>query len=288
VAERQICAPKLDMCDETSLGLLNTCRAARPFTSSKCVGGCCISSGKCKYGNCFANGLGTDAGLACFGTNALPSPLALLGNRCGHLACKLAVPGCKTTFLGGNCVGTVVALANASQLHPQGAQYVGHPCIESLPTSPLAQIASKEFIWANWKVCNCIDKAYTLPTFNLSSFHLPSLKIPGVSSIKLPTIGISNPFANKAAPSPSPASDDGGDASLGAGGGLTALKDLVFGGLSSGSGSSDPFSDFITSDNSTASAAAGTEEAGAALDAGAGGELDAGAPAADDSQSLAA
>jgi hypothetical protein len=248
------CAPKPAMCDTSPASTYaNTCKVAAPFTAPQCVGGCCVSSGKCKYGSCVANGLGRDASMTCFGQNALPNMLALLNNRCGHLACKLAVPGCKTSLMGGNCVGTVVAVGgDGAKLHPFGAQYVGAPCVETTATGGVVpmpklidlRLPAAQYVSAAWKVCDCADAAAAAPGGG------------GPTVVKLPSVSLSSLFGLGAkngsgtvvlAPSPSPADgalpETGGDVSLGAGSTFASMKDLMLGGMSKGN--ADPFADFL-------------------------------------------
>jgi hypothetical protein len=151
--------------------------------------------GKCKYGSCSANGLGKDAPLVCIGTNFIPTPLALLGNKCGHLACKLAVPGCKTAVLGGgNCVGTVVATQDSSKLHPNAAKYLGHPCIETTPTGGVIDIKgidiglpAREYVLAGWKVCDCAAEEPAASGGKV--LKLPSLPKPSLPQLpKMPSL----------------------------------------------------------------------------------------------------
>ncbi|KAI8468273.1 MAG: hypothetical protein J3K34DRAFT_14122 [Monoraphidium minutum] len=204
---KAVCAPQSEMCDASpSAGVLNSCRAVSPFTKAQCVGGCCVSSGRCKFGSCFANGLGKEAPLSCFGTNFLPNPLALLGNKCGHLACKLAVPGCKTAVMGGACVGTVVAVQDAVKLHPLGAKYLGYPCVETTPTAGLMNMPKKfdiglpqhKYALASWKACDCAPSlgmpdldapglAAAKPTLaSLTSMSIPAIKLPDMKLPEMP------------------------------------------------------------------------------------------------------
>lgn len=271
------CAPRPDMCSETEAGLLNMCKAVSPFTSPKCVGGCCVSSGRCRFGSCLANGLGLDVPMACFGYNNIPKPFGLAPGKCAYLACKLAVPGCKTPLLGGSCVGAV-ALApgsDASKLSANSAQYIGRPCVETTPTGglvtlPSLGISNSEYVLAGWKACDCAD-VQILPKLNLTGL-LPHITLPAnpltdvVAKISNETSKLMHRGAASASPSPSPSSGsgsaeaEGGDASLGAASGLGALKDLVMGAKSS---AADPFSDFL-SDDAAASPAPTADDASAA------------------------
>ena len=183
------CPANLDLCDVTAADVAaNACRAVAPFGAPQCMGGCCISSGKCHYGSCAANGLGKDAPLNCVGANGVHSALAMLGNKCAGLACKLAVPGCRTTLVGGSCAGTVVAVNAGEKLHGQGAAYVGQPCVETTPSGGLAPmpklvdfgLPAREFVHATWKICDCAG-AGDAPK--------PGLQLPGLKMPKLPGFG---------------------------------------------------------------------------------------------------
>jgi len=268
-----VCAPKPDMCDVSAAAGANFCKASKPFESSKCVGGCCISSGRCKYGSCAANGLGKDAPLNCFKNNSLSGPLALLGTKCAHLACKLAVPGCKSAFMGGNCVGTVVAIGDVSKLHPQGAKYLGHPCVETTPTAGLVNVPKaidfglevKDYVIAGWKICDCVDSEAPTPSVlkPSGSFKIPGLPHPKLPKFEMPKmpelpkfgLGGKNSSATVAL---SAGAGDSGDASLmAAGSKFGMMRDLIAGSMGGGP-KGDPFADFL------AEGAAGGADAGAA------------------------
>jgi hypothetical protein len=244
---KAVCAPRADMCDTSApAGRAAFCKATKPFESSKCVGGCCVSSGKCKFGSCAANGLGKDVAMACFGNNAIPSPLALLGNKCGHLACKLAVPGCKSALMGGNCVGTVVATKEASKLHPQAAKYLGHPCVEITPTGGVIDVKgidvglpAREYVIAAWKVCDCVDPS-ALPKEGESFPVVRATMIPK-PQIKLPKFGRGSSSDEVAGP-----------------GKLAMMRDLIAGSMSKDT--KDPFADFMSSEEAAAPAAAAEAE----------------------------
>jgi hypothetical protein len=264
---KEVCPPKPDMCDASAAaGATNFCKAASPFEAAKCVGGCCISSGKCKFGSCVANGLGKDAPLTCFNNNTLPSPLSMIGNKCAHLACKLAIPGCKTALVGGNCVGTVVAVGDASKLHAQGARFVGHPCVETTPTGGFVSMPKaldlgllpRDYVLAGWKVCDCVD-AGALPKPSGFFSGLPKMTVPQFKMPKIPEIpkfGLGGKNAT------AKVSVDGGDADLMAGPTkFGMMRDLIAGSMSHDK--SDPFADFVDAGASGGDAAAALPESGA-------------------------
>lgn len=43
-----LCPPAKDKCDVTAKEGSAFCPAITPFTSGQCIGGCCVSAGKCK------------------------------------------------------------------------------------------------------------------------------------------------------------------------------------------------------------------------------------------------
>jgi hypothetical protein len=128
-----LCPAQLDKCNPgPSASGAAVCPAVAPFTAPQCVGGCCVSSGKCKRGFCSQAGLGSevmDPGMLCWGTN---SGHINRFNKCRNLACKLAVPGCITDPLSGSCVGSVVALSN--DVDDEGKKWVGSPCLQPVPS----------------------------------------------------------------------------------------------------------------------------------------------------------
>ncbi|GBF88313.1 hypothetical protein Rsub_01025 [Raphidocelis subcapitata] len=255
---KAVCAPRSDMCDTGApAGRAAFCKAVKPFESNKCVGGCCVSSGKCKFGSCAANGLGKDVSMACFGNNAIPSPLALLGNKCGHLACKLAVPGCKSALMGGNCVGTVVATQDVSKLHSQGAKYLGHPCVEITPTGGVIDVKgidvglpAREYVIAAWKVCDCVDPS-ALPKPG-ESFPVMRANLIPKPQIKLPKIPVKGGLFGLGK------NNSAGDELAGPGK-LAMMRDLIAGTMSKDT--TDPFADFMSSDEAAAAANAAAEPA---------------------------
>ncbi|GBF88365.1 hypothetical protein Rsub_01077 [Raphidocelis subcapitata] len=280
-----LCAPRKDLCDPEAAGESGpVCKAVSPFDAPSCLGGCCVSSGKCRFGSCSANGLGDDIQLGCYGTNEMRSPLSLLGNRCGRLACKLSVPGCKTALLGGNCVGTVVATQPAAQLHPEAARYLGYPCIETIPTAGLVQtpglglsrgLPPREFVMSAWKVCDCGASKVSAAGLGLGGLRLPRLPhfslphfgAPRWGGLRLGLGGRGESPAPAPAPAPfhlgaalgggggqesgaaqdAPAFDDtSGDPSLAATSGrIGAIKDLMLGGMGAGGDGGDPFGAFV-------------------------------------------
>jgi hypothetical protein len=131
--QEPLCPAQLDKCNPApSASGPATCAAVAPFTAPHCVGGCCVSSGKCKRGFCSQAGLGSevmDPGLLCWGTN---SGHINRFNKCRNLACKLAVPGCITDPLSGSCIGSVVALSN--DVDDEGKKWVGSPCLQPVPS----------------------------------------------------------------------------------------------------------------------------------------------------------
>lgn len=135
----------------------------------KCPGGACLTP------SCALNGAGKDVlTMMCYGTNIIPNPLldATVGNPCANLACKLHNPNCTSgpLGLGGFCTGTVKRMGYTAKLHPAGAVWEGHPCIEH--KGPLLALLPKvaKFVNASgeadgngayvskaWKVCDCIN-----------------------------------------------------------------------------------------------------------------------------------
>jgi hypothetical protein len=92
-------------------------------------------SGVCLTPSCMLNGAGKDVlTMMCYGTNIIPNPILdhTVGNPCVNLACKLDNPNCTSLPLGigGFCTGTVVQMGMTAKLHPAGAVWVGHPCME--------------------------------------------------------------------------------------------------------------------------------------------------------------
>jgi len=129
--ETEFCPPDLDKCNTTATAGSTFCPAAAPFVTNQCVGGCCVSAGKCRKGFCAQAGLGAEvmaADMLCWGTNTHPLNKF---NKCRNLACKLAVPGCVSDLLSGSCVGSVVALSN--DLDNGAKQWVGYPCLQTVP-----------------------------------------------------------------------------------------------------------------------------------------------------------
>ncbi|KAI8463025.1 MAG: hypothetical protein J3K34DRAFT_445591 [Monoraphidium minutum] len=153
-----LCPPMPDMCDEAATSGDAFCPAVSPFTYNQCAGGCCISSGKCKKARCGASGLGSEVfavDTLCWGTN---SGLMHKFNKCRNLACKLAVPGCVTDPISGNCVGSVVALSN--DLDEATAAWIGYPCLQTIPGGLPTDAAGKPDVYGAyaaklWSVCNC-------------------------------------------------------------------------------------------------------------------------------------
>ncbi|KAF8060332.1 Prx [Scenedesmus sp. PABB004] len=182
------CPAAPSMCSaDAAEGARGFCPVVAPFTAPECAGGCCVSSGKCKLPLCKLNGLGSDVmalDFICYAKN--DGPFGLL-NKCRDLACKLAVPGCKSHLLGGNCVGTVVAAGD--DVDDQAKQYLGMPCLETvnlpgplhLPlTKPGLPSASGEYVSGLWTVCDCdggpgpSPVLPALPSFDLKSHLLGS------------------------------------------------------------------------------------------------------------------
>lgn len=143
-------------------GAIGFCPVVSPFTAPKCNGGCCISTGKCKMPLCKFNGLGADVvalDFICYGKNN--GPFAGM-NKCRNLACKLAVPGCQSGLLGGNCVGTVEAVND--EVDDDAKQYIGMPCLEIINTpgplhmplnKPGLPVPNGEYMGGLWSVCDC-------------------------------------------------------------------------------------------------------------------------------------
>jgi hypothetical protein len=152
------CPPVPEACDVKATSGDAFCPAAAPFSYNQCVGGCCISSGKCKKSFCGQNGLGQEVlgvDTLCWGTN---SGIVHKFNKCRNLACKLAVPGCVTDVISGACVGSVVALSN--ELDADMAKWVGSPCLQTVPGGLPIDAQGKPdvtgpFAAKLWSVCNC-------------------------------------------------------------------------------------------------------------------------------------
>uniref|UniRef100_A0A383WFB0 Jacalin-type lectin domain-containing protein n=1 Tax=Tetradesmus obliquus TaxID=3088 RepID=A0A383WFB0_TETOB len=179
-----VCPPVPNMCSEAAAeGDSAFCPVTSPFTRARCEGGCCFSSGRCKMPLCKLNGLGADVmalDFICYGKNN--GPFGGL-NKCRNLACKLAKPGCQSSLLGGNCIGTVVA-AN-DNLDEMAKQYLGKPCIEvvnhpgpllHMPLNkPGLPVPNGEYMGSLWSVCDCGASPSpvlpALPSFDLSK-HL--------------------------------------------------------------------------------------------------------------------
>ncbi|KAF6254353.1 hypothetical protein COO60DRAFT_1541293 [Scenedesmus sp. NREL 46B-D3] len=147
-----VCPAMPDMCSEDAApGSGAFCPVANPFTRARCQGGCCFSSGRCKMPLCKLNGLGAEQ-----------RTLWRL-QKCRNLACLLAKPGCQSSLLGGNCVGTVVA-AN-DNLDEMAKQYIGKPCIEvvnhpgpllHMPLNkPGLPVPNGGYMGSLWTVCDC-------------------------------------------------------------------------------------------------------------------------------------
>jgi hypothetical protein len=140
------------------------CPVAGPFKKATCLGGCCISSGKCVSSSCAISGLGREvSNTICYGLN--PAMAIGASPNCRGLACKLSVPGCTSDLLGGSCVGTVVDLAGtATTKNPAGAKLVGAPCLDVTPsektlTKDGTLTKGGEYVAKLWSVCDCAAPA---------------------------------------------------------------------------------------------------------------------------------
>ncbi|GBF88056.1 hypothetical protein Rsub_00768 [Raphidocelis subcapitata] len=156
-----LCPPLPDMCapgaESTSTAF---CPVLAPFTKATCLGGCCISSGKCTSSSCQISGLGKEVqNTICYGLN--PAIAIGASAACRGLACKLAVPGCTSDLLGGSCVGTVVDLrGDAAGRNPGGAKYIGQPCLDVTPsdktlTAEGGLTTKGEYVAKLWSICDC-------------------------------------------------------------------------------------------------------------------------------------
>jgi hypothetical protein len=107
----------------------NTSDTANCTLLDKCPSGACLTP------SCMLNGAGKDVlTMMCYGTNLIPNPILdhTVGNPCANLACKLDNPNCTSLPLGigGFCTGSVVQMGMTAKLHPAGAVWLGHPCME--------------------------------------------------------------------------------------------------------------------------------------------------------------
>lgn len=130
-AAEPFCPMDTAKCDASATSGNTACSAVAPFLAPQCVGGCCVSAGKCRKGFCSQAGLGAEVmtgHMLCWGTNG-----GMLNkfNKCRNMACKLAVPGCISDGISGSCVGTVVALSN--DVDPDAAKWAGYPCLQTVP-----------------------------------------------------------------------------------------------------------------------------------------------------------
>jgi hypothetical protein len=190
------CRPRPDLCSTSAAyGTRAYCSYMVPHFSAKvCLGGCCVSSGRCGSSSCISSGLGKDVGLMpCFGSNQLSNPLT---DKCANLGCALYTPGCKNNK--GSCVGRVVPLAgNTLLMHPIGRTLLGLPCLDmtidvaqSLDRVPLRDgTLSKPGVYVGgpWKVCDCSDtgdfsgnplELLVKPDLSLVPFMKPQVVIP--------------------------------------------------------------------------------------------------------------
>lgn len=175
---KPVCPSQPTLCTtDMQLGPATFCPFVNPFKASVCLGGCCKSAGKCKAPVCSLAGLGADVAtidMLCWGKNS-----GLFGglNKCKNLACKLAVPGCTSDLITGNCLGTVVALE--SDIDKDAKKYVGMPCLDKSSMFDLSQIKRKvlplslltgladtkgEHVSTLWSVCDCTAQNPLIPT----------------------------------------------------------------------------------------------------------------------------
>lgn len=191
-----LCPADTTSCDASATSGDAVCPAIAPFTYNQCVGGCCISAGKCKNALCGANGLGSEvlaASTLCWGTNG---GLTHKFNKCRNLACKLAVPGCVTDHISGTCVGSVVALSN--DVDPSSAEWVGYPCLQTVPGGlPIDALGHSDVNGAYtaklWSICNCKAQSHH---FKFHKGHCdgplcPLFKRPDLPSVNLALTNIS-------------------------------------------------------------------------------------------------
>ena len=180
------CKPRPDQCSTSAAyGTKAYCSYMLPHFSAKvCLGGCCISSGRCGSSSCISSGLGKDVGLMpCFGSNQLSNPLT---DKCANLGCELYTPGCKNGK--GSCVGRVVPLVgNTLLMHPIGRTLLGLPCLDMSmdPAPSLDRVPLRDgtlsragiYVGGPWKVCDCIDTSSVLSS-PLDLLAKPDLTIP--------------------------------------------------------------------------------------------------------------
>lgn len=151
----------VDMCShEASATAASYCPALSPFKSSTCLGGCCVSSGKCTSSSCAISGLGREVhNTICYGLN--PAVAVGASPNCGGLACQLAVPGCTSDLLGGSCIGTVVDLSGKARTeNPAGAKLLGYPCLDVTPSDKTLKAdgtlsATGGYVAKLWSICDC-------------------------------------------------------------------------------------------------------------------------------------
>lgn len=159
------CPANANMCVEDATMIdLAYCPFMPPWTRSRCVGGCCVSTGKCASSSCSISGLGRDVpDIICYGVN---NGVAIGGsNVCAGLGCRLAAPGCTTDTFGGNCVGTVWPInGTATGLSSKAKKWLGYPCLDATPSSNTLTADGKPTTSATgvymaklWTICNCTD-----------------------------------------------------------------------------------------------------------------------------------
>lgn len=198
----------LDQCaPEASSTSTAYCPVLAPFTSAACLGGCCVSSGKCTSSSCAISGLGKEVpNTICYGLN--PAIAIGASPNCRGLACKLAVPGCTSDLLGGSCVGTVVDLSGkAAADNPSGAALVGYPCLDVTPSDKTLTADGKlslsgGYVAKLWSICDCAAPATightNIPVPRLGKLNLTDIK--SLVDVLKPGLGLAGGASNGSHP----------------------------------------------------------------------------------------
>ena len=178
-----------DMCSsEATATSAAHCPALSPFAKSSCLGGCCVSSGKCASSSCAISGLGREvSNTICYGLN--PGVAVGASPNCRGLACKLSIAGCTSDLLGGSCIGTVVDLSgDAAKANPAGARLLGYPCLDVTPSDKTLKAdgtlsATGEYVAKLWSVCDCAAPAPVAREGLLSFPKVGKLNVTDVKSL---------------------------------------------------------------------------------------------------------
>lgn len=182
------CPSMLDMCSHDASSTSTAfCPALSPFKKSTCLGGCCVSSGKCTSSSCAISGVGKEVpNTICYGLN--PAIAIGASPNCRGLACKLAIPGCTSDLLGGSCLGTVVDLSGkAAEANPAGAALVGYPCLDVTPSDKTLDGDGKlslsgPFVAKLWSICDC-QAPMTVGSTNIPIPRLGKLNMTDIKSL---------------------------------------------------------------------------------------------------------